>query len=235
MLEDMFERLAAPFSPDAISWRVGSTNQDKTKGLALAYLDARDVMDRLDLVCGPDGWQNRYSHVGGITVCELGVRVQVPGYKADETMALTLVEPERWIWKADGAGASDIEAEKGALSDAFKRAAVRFGIGRYLYHLPSPWVELEPAGRSVRIKDSEHKKLEELLSHYMTEYEWGSPESRATLRVLVNTIKSTLKTADDVRLFRDENKGVMAQMRVKARARVEEELLRVEEAYGAVA
>jgi len=146
--EDCFDRLAAPFPPDAISWRVGSTNADKSKGLALAYLDARDVMERLDLVCGPGGWQCRYSHVGVTTVCEIGI-------KADE-----------WLWKADGAGATDVEAEKGALSDAFKRAAVRWGIGRYLYGLPSPWVALTAAGRSWKIDDGEYAKLRALLTRY---------------------------------------------------------------------
>ena len=55
MLSDLFDKLAEPFPPDAISWRVGSTTQDKSKGMALAFIDARDVMDRLDLVCGPAG------------------------------------------------------------------------------------------------------------------------------------------------------------------------------------
>lgn len=149
MLPDMFDRLAEPFEADKISWRVGSTNQDKSKGMALAYLDARDVMERLDLVCGPDGWANRYSHVNGTAVCEIGLRVDA-----------------EWIWKADGAGATDVEAEKGALSDAFKRAAVRWGIGRYLYGLSSPWVALEPAGRSWKIKESEYAKLRGLLNSY---------------------------------------------------------------------
>jgi hypothetical protein len=166
-LADIFDKLAEPFPPDAISWRVGSTTQDKTKGLALAYLDARDVMDRLDLVCGPGGWQNRYSHVGGVTVCEIGIRVGSETLQADAKGHPVFLVPERWIWKADGAGATDVEAEKGALSDAFKRAAVRFGIGRYLYSLPSPWVALEPAGRSYKIKESEYGRLRALLAHHV--------------------------------------------------------------------
>lgn len=161
MIDDMFAKLAAPFPPDAISWRVGSTNGDKTKGMALAYLDARDVMDRLDLVCGPHGWQNRYSHVGGVTVCEIGVHVTTCTGGPDHGEACF-----EWIWKADGAGATDVEAEKGALSDAFKRAAVRYGIGRYLYALPSPWVALEPAGRSWKIKEGEYAKLRQLLASH---------------------------------------------------------------------
>jgi hypothetical protein len=134
--------LSAPFPPDKISWRVGSTNKDKTKGMALAYIDARDVMDRLDEVCGPAGWQCSYPHANGKTVCSIGIKI------GDE-----------WVWKANGAGDTDIEAEKGALSDAFKRAAVCWGIGRYLYDMDSPWVAIEPMGRSYKIADHEKARL----------------------------------------------------------------------------
>ncbi len=115
-----FAALTAPFPADAVSWRVGTSNKKTiaretknpqakaTKGMALAYIDARDVMDRLDDVCGPGGWQCRYPHANGKTVCEIGIQVG-----------------DQWVWKADGAGDTDHEAEKGALSDAFKRAAVR--------------------------------------------------------------------------------------------------------------
>lgn len=155
-MSDLFNRLAAPFRPDQVSWRVGVSNKKKrqketgdnfakaTKGQVLAYIDARDVMDRLDDVCGPDGWQNRYSHAEKKTICEIGVRT----------------DDGEWIWKADGAGESDIEAEKGALSDSFKRCAVRWGIGRYLYHLPTPWVDLDDR---EQITEAEKRKLEALL------------------------------------------------------------------------
>jgi len=144
-------KLAAHFPPDAISWRVGPVNSKEsgkaTKGIALAYLDARDVQDRLDAVCGPENWQVRHPwSVGNKLACEIGVRVN-----------------GEWIWKGDGAGESDMEAEKGAFSDSFKRAAVRFGIGRYLYDIDSPWVEIEPMGKSYKIKDSEKPKLRQVL------------------------------------------------------------------------
>lgn len=125
-MTDIFEQLRAEFPRNAISWRAQSMKADGTAAMALAYIDARDVMNRLDDVLGPEGWQCRYPHANGKTVCEIGIRVG-----------------EEWVWKADGAGDSDIEAEKGALSDAFKRAAVRWGIGRYLYDLDSPWVDCE--------------------------------------------------------------------------------------------
>lgn len=154
-----YTNLKAPFPPNKISWRVGSTTKDKTKGMALAYIDARDVQDRLDEVCGVDGWQCRYIPMHDKkTVCEIGLFCCRPGEVVNE-----------WIWKSDGAGDSDIEAEKGALSDAFKRAAVRWGIGRYLYDLDSPWVELdtyEKDGKTFAkgIKAHEYKRLEALLA-----------------------------------------------------------------------
>jgi hypothetical protein len=139
--------LHKPFPPSEIEWRVGSTNGDKTQGLALAYLTARHVMERLDEVCGAANWQDRYEFHGTRTVCYLSIRV------GDE-----------WVTKADGAGDSDVEAEKGAISDALKRAAVKWGIGRYLYDLGNTWVEIEAAGRSFRIKKTEYAKLETSLA-----------------------------------------------------------------------
>lgn len=158
-MDELFDKLAAPFEPDAISWRVGSTNINKqtnepyegkqAQGLALAYLDSRDVQDRLDIVCGPAGWQDDYPHAGAKTVCRIGIKI------GDE-----------WVFKSDGAGDTDVEAEKGALSAAFKRAAVKWGIGRYLYGLPSPWVALEKKGRTWVIQKGEYAKLRLLLTNY---------------------------------------------------------------------
>jgi hypothetical protein len=139
--------LSAPFPAKCVSWRVGSTNKDKTKGMALAYIDARDVMERLDAVCGPENWQDRYEFHGPRTVCYLSIRI------GDE-----------WITKADGAGDSDVEAEKGAISDALKRAAVKWGVGRYLYSIDSPWVLLD---QGKYIANGEHARLAAVLEKHM--------------------------------------------------------------------
>jgi hypothetical protein len=141
--EEMYRALKRPFPERKISWRVGATNKEKTKGIALAYIDARDVMNRFDDVCGTD-WQCKYSHAGSKTICDIGIRV------CDE-----------WIWRSGGAGDTDIEAEKGAISDAFKRAAVLFGVGRYLYELPNVWVEID-----------DYKKLKS----YPQIPEWATPK-----------------------------------------------------------
>lgn len=123
----MFEKLSAPFPPEAIHWRAQTLTNDGSKALALAYLDARDVMDRLDEVCGPAGWQSSITETpSGRVLCKL-----------------ELWDGERWIAKTDGAGSTAVEGEKGGISDALKRAAVLWGIGRYLYDLGNVWAPCE--------------------------------------------------------------------------------------------
>lgn len=123
----IWEKLAAEFPKSAVSWRAQSLAKSGDKAMALAYLDSRDVRRRLNEVLGPGNWQNRFYDCGdGKLACEISVRVD-----------------GEWISKSDGAGETQVEAEKGAFSGALKRAAVAFGIGEYLYDMPTPWVPCE--------------------------------------------------------------------------------------------
>lgn len=141
--------LKKPFPVDAVEWRVGNTSGDKTKGLALAYHTARHVMDRLDEVCNPECWQDKYEVQGSRIICTISICIN-----------------GEWVSKSDGAGDTQVEAEKGGMSDAFKRAAVKWGVGRYLYQLENIWVQLQPAGRSYKIANSEHGRLQGILSQH---------------------------------------------------------------------
>ena len=116
--------LAAPFPPNKIHWRPGATSSKdgKKSAIPLAYLDARDVMERLDEVCGTDFWQNKHPFNG---CCEISILTE-----------------NGWVTKSNGAGKTQIEGEKGEYSDSFKRAAVLWGIGRYLYDIPNIWMPL---------------------------------------------------------------------------------------------
>ena len=144
--------LSNPFSPEDIEWFVGVTNKEKTMGMAIPFITNRAVQDRLDEVCGIDGWKNVYQTLketdeydqNGITI----------GKKTSYLCGISIWSDERgeWITKWDGSDETDIEALKGGLSSAMKRAAVQFGIGRYLYKLESPWVEIEQQGKSWVIK-----------------------------------------------------------------------------------
>lgn len=121
------EALKAEFPRNKIHWRAQTLTKDGSKAMALAYLDARDVMDRLDAVCDPENWQTEHIDCGGGKLaCRIGILID-----------------GNWVWKSDGAGSTDIEAEKGAFSTALKRAAVAWGVGRYLYDMPSVWVPCE--------------------------------------------------------------------------------------------
>ncbi len=126
----VFEQLKAPFDPNLLHWRPGATSGNKA--IALAYLNARDVMKRLDDVCGLD-WQCRYPFEG---CCEIGLKTD-----------------EGWVWRANGAGETQIEAVKGQYSQAFVRAGAVWGIGRYLYYLPNTWVELNERKQIIQPPD----------------------------------------------------------------------------------
>ena len=131
---DLLAKLKEPFDPGLIHWRVGATTQDKKKGIALAYLNARDVTKRLDDVCGLD-WQCRYPFEG---CCEIGIKMHSLDGLTSE-----------WVWRANGAGETAIEAVKGQYSQGLVRTASTWGVGRYLYYLPNVWVELDSYKRII--------------------------------------------------------------------------------------
>jgi len=203
-VQAMFDALCVPFPTHAIKWRVGSTSG--TRGLPLCYVDSRAVMDRLDSVCGMEGWMCNYTPSNAMLICNLGVRV--PGGD--------------WIWKSDGAGQTDFEGEKGMASDALKRAAVRFGIGRYLYDLKCKWVDLDGKGFS----EATIKQLNEFHDDKIEEWGWdvGYRPGAYVFRLLGKTIKEFVHDPITAQEFKEKNAGVIAQLPVRMRQRLNEEL-----------
>lgn len=128
-----FKKLAEPFKESDIEWRVQSCrNTDKGPwARVLAYVTNRAIQNRLDEVCTPAGWQNEYrpAPCGGV-MC--GISILCDG---------------QWITKWDGADNTDIEQVKGGLSDSMKRAAVQWGIGRYLYNLDADYAVISDKGK----------------------------------------------------------------------------------------
>jgi hypothetical protein len=132
-VEELTEALAAPFEPREVRFKPAVVSGNRA--LALAYVDARAIQDRLDDVLGVAGWQDEYECLPeGSVVCRLRLRL------GDE-----------WITKMDVGGQSEQPDEgdrrKAAFSDALKRAAVKFGVGRYLYRLPQQWCDYDPQKR----------------------------------------------------------------------------------------
>lgn len=132
-IKDIMQALAAPFDPGEIKWKPMTVKGNRA--LAIAYVDARVVQDRLDEVLGIENWQDSYHRLeSGSVMCRLRIRLGA-----------------EWIAKMDVGSPSeqpdDGDKFKAAVSDALKRTAVKFGVGRYLYRLPSQWVDYDPVKR----------------------------------------------------------------------------------------
>lgn len=124
------EALAAPFDLSEIKFKPQVVKGNRA--MALAYIDARMIEDRLDDVLGVSGWQDEYETLAdGSVVCRLRLKID-----------------SEWVTKMDVGSPSEQpdggDRMKAAFSDALKRAAVKFGIGRYLYRLPVVWAEYDP-------------------------------------------------------------------------------------------
>jgi len=128
-MSDVMRALQAPFHPDDIEWRVqqsGISGKGAPWAMVLAYVTNRAIMQRLDEVFGVDGWENKFRTDGDAIECGIGVRFD-----------------DRVVWKFDAAPTTDIEAVKGGGSNAMKRAAVQWGIGRYLYKLDATFAKCD--------------------------------------------------------------------------------------------
>ena len=124
---EMIKALCAPLPKDHIQVKPGAVNRDKTQGLVLTYMDARAVQDRLDDVC-PGAWEFNWE-----PVAQFGPKLAVKGYLT--VCGLTRSD----VGQAVPDRSAEDEPYKSAVSDALKRCAIHFGIGRYLYDLPQLW------------------------------------------------------------------------------------------------
>lgn len=184
-------KLKEPFAESDIEWRLQSCGKSNGKFWArpLAYITSRAVQERLDEVCGPDGWQTSIEKQGDAYLCTLSIRVDHDDLSTE------------WISRTDGADSTDIEAVKGGISGAIKRSAVLFGVGRYLYNLKDSWAEITPNGRfSGQTKEKEHfrwnppKLPSWALPNNSTEHKenQGSPADLKTQNNDYETIKNNL-------------------------------------------
>jgi hypothetical protein len=142
--------LKAPFPVDDVEGRIGQSGMSNGKiwATALAYVTNRAIMERLDEAVGPENWKNEFMRApeGGV-LCGLSIRIE-----------------QEWVAKWDGAENTQIEAVKGGLSDSMKRAAVQWGIGRYLYNLPRTMARIaddndRAAPYRGEVKDGVGKKI----------------------------------------------------------------------------
>jgi hypothetical protein len=137
-LDEALPLLRRPFTPEAIKFKVQTVFPEAKGCVIVSYIDARLVIERLNAVCGPH-WDARYSPAGTDGKA-LWCHLQV--FDTQRT---------------DVGTASGIEAEKGRVSDALKRAAVQFGVGVSVYALPQVTLWAERAGDRLERRSAKGK------------------------------------------------------------------------------
>lgn len=136
----IMRELSQPFKMTSLEWRVQQAGISNGKAWVrvLAYVTSRDMQQRLDDVVGCFGWRNEFTplpnSVGDGAMCGISIKFD-----------------DEWITKWNGAENTQVEAIKGGLSSAEKRAAVEWGIGRYLYDVEAMYADC--------MIDEEYKKL----------------------------------------------------------------------------
>jgi hypothetical protein len=152
--------------------------------------------------------------VGTSIVCNIGIRMAGD-----------------WIWRGDGAGPTDMEAEKGTLSDAFKRAGVRWGIGRYLYDIHAGWIDLEERGETAIIPTAQRAALDELHDGLARKAGWGPAPGVTAYRFLLDVLKETT-TKDTGRKFEDKYALQISRLAPSMRQHILSELGKIINAEG---
>lgn len=147
--------LRRPFTVAAIKMKPQSVTKDQAKGLVSYYIDVRLAAERLSAAVGADGWSEEYHVVS--TDPQAGLPIEC---------RLTVLGVTRADVGQIAPGPLDDKAWKSAYSDALKRAAVKFGVGAYLYNSPNNWVETR-VGNNGKAQGFTDKGLKEARDKYV--------------------------------------------------------------------
>ena len=209
LFADVLKELKKPFDPKDVEWRIQKKSKDGTKGMAMAYIDARAIANRLDEVVDRnmiDGWSVDYRPIDMGTV-----KRQRRGFDTEEPIkgficAITLYSGGEKYTREDGANLTDFEAFKGGLSGAFKRAASAWGIGRYLYDLPVTWAPIDNWGNVIR---KPNLPLWALPEGYVQPQEPEMSNTPVDDTVVTSSFDDLSQSIDDDNPFTEDN-GVSA-------------------------
>ena len=205
LFADVLKELKKPFDPKDVEWRIQKKSKDGTKGMAMAYIDARAIANRLDELTERnliDGWSVDYRPI------DMGiVKRQRRGFDTEEPIkgficSITLYTGGEKYTREDGANLTDFEAFKGGLSGAFKRAASAWGIGRYLYDLPVTWAPIDNWGNVI---SKPNLPLWALPEGYVQPQEQETDNARMDDTVVTSSFDDLSKSIDDDNPFTEDN------------------------------
>lgn len=193
--EELKSALCRPFPAEETGWKPQAVKGNRA--MAVAYLDARSVADRLDEVFGPGGWGDEYVVTpGGDVICS--IRCLVDG---------------AWVSKSDTGGESEQpdagDRRKSAFSDAFKRAGVKWGVGRYLYDLPKQWCDYDPVKKQFVSTPQLPANIRRQAAEHHTPAEPHDDAPPAVVRDFFRRL-ATATTEDELRqVWADLQKGLI--------------------------
>ena len=192
---DVWTALAAPLPAGVISWRQDGrpvTREGRSIARFVAYIEANTVRERLDSVV-PGEWDLTLAllpMVSGLDedanqgACSFKARLQILGVIREDV----------------GTG----KDYKQAATDAFKRAAVRFGIAHELYAYEQNWVQMDGDGKYA-------KPVEDPAVTYARRYgrAGATPIAAAAAAATVNSA-ARVDQASEVAVVRDSGEAPMA-------------------------
>lgn len=188
-IADKQEQLKEPFTADQIDWKLLLTIpfNGETRGLVAPYVKSRAIQDRLDRVVGVDHWQSDMAAVTNPSpelnafTCKIGIY--------DEKLG--------WVWKSDGAGGTDYETVKGGCSNALKRAASQWSIGRYLYYLDDIWTNCveRKKDKYVLTRNAAENDLNGKYNNALRKYMDAHGYSQQDIEALTSKIHPVIPTA----------------------------------------
>lgn len=163
---DLFAKLAEPFPPDQLKWRLQAKTRDEKKGRFVAFADIRSYTDRLNSLFSPSGWSKtiqiqsfsaHHQKHGASTRLVFILKLNIFG--------LAIHESSIEGWAHEENIATRCEAQ------AFKRACSETSLGRYIYNIRmTDWVEINAYG----------DPLKPLPAPRWTEAPAAAPSSRTT-------------------------------------------------------
>ena len=175
----------------------------KSGALMLLYKTARVDARVLDETVGPLNWTCDFREIKDNLFCRIGVRER---------------EDQAFVYKEDcgiESGQDDGNEKKAEASDAFKRAAVKWGIGRELYTSPQIW-----AAVATVEKNGKWVLQDPYAKYVVTRFECNE-STRVITAVEITNVKSGIVVFSWV----IPTDGVMAQKMVKTFAGMDAEVV----------
>lgn len=170
-LDAMMRELRRPFTPEAVRFKVQvNPKSDDGSAICVAYIDARLVSERLNAVA-PGRWSHTFVNPPNPSQKSVACRI-----KLEVDGQVLTREDVGW---ASGGDTSKDQGYKGMYSDAFKRAAVHYGIGTTMYAFPQQFIKARDLKKTNDGKYRMTDKVEtQLRNAYRT---WVTSEAVAKI------------------------------------------------------